>query len=135
MTYGETPQNEIGFSFIDASGTAVQRLLNVEPAHFYSNNAQSRVQPPVGPVVTPTPCGMYLVNEGPSAIRYMCGGPGQNQHPNPTMGVLVPAGGVIDWTGVLGNYSGMIRQFEFAIVPTTGGTPVTQAVLQVSWRD
>jgi hypothetical protein len=128
-SFGESTQNEIGFSFIDASGTNVFRLLNVEPSHFYSNNAQSRIQPPVGAPVTPTPAGMYLVNEGPGSIRYMCGGPNQNQHPNPSMGVLVPAGGVIDWTNALINYSGMIRQFEFVIASGT------QAVLQVSWRD
>lgn len=129
MTFGETVQNEIGFSFIEAAGTAVQRLINVEPAHFYSNNAQSRVQPPAGPPAVPNPGGMYLVNEGPSAIRYMCGGPNQNQHPNPSMGVLVPAGGVVDWTNVIANYQGLIRNFEFVVVSGT------QAVLQVSWRD
>lgn len=127
--YGETPQNEIGFSFLDVSGTAVRRLLTVESAHFYSNNAQSLIQPPVAPRVVPTPSAMYLVNEGPGAIRYMCGGPNQGQHPNSQMGVLVPAGGVVDWTNGLTNYVGMIRNFEFVLA--SGAS----AVLQVSWRD
>ena len=129
MNYGETPQNEIGFSFLDVSAASgVIRLINAGPIAFYSNNAASRVQPPAGPLRQPTPSGMYLGNEGPGAIRYMCGGPNQNQHPNTAMGVLVPAGGVIDWTAVMTNYAALIRNFEFVVVSGT-------AILQVSWRD
>jgi hypothetical protein len=71
---------------------------------------------------------MYLVNEGPGAIRYMCGGANVTQQPNTQMGILVPAGGVIDWTPSATNYVGLIRNFRFVVVSGV-------AILQVSWRD
>ena|SRR5438132_7979366 len=68
--------------------------------------------------LTPSPAGSRpmhaLIYVGTDAIRWRADGTA----PTAAIGILVPAGGYIDWTDPQGNYLGLIARAQFIRVTT-----------------